>query len=104
MPHHTRCRIKVEFFSGSKEISASLKSQNLINEKQNDVGSFELHDISDPKSCCTKGGFKIILSSKYKLPTFNGNKGNKIPPIQALFVLKMESGKQFLFNQTPVHI
>ena len=44
-------------------------SSDICNSRHNDVGALELHEMSDPRASCTKGGFKVLLSSEFKAPT-----------------------------------
>lgn len=82
-----RCRIEAEFMDENwVMVCPPILSQDINNSRHNDVGALELHDMSDPKSSCTKGGFKVLLSSEFKAPTLK-TKSDTVP-IRAVFVIE----------------
>ena len=88
-----RCRIQCDFlddFSGSMaKICDSVHSDEIRNVKQRDIGALELHDMSDPRASCSKGGFKVIMSLMFKASTMKTTDRGKPEdsPIKAVFVV-----------------
>ena len=78
------CRLRVEVIAPDGSSCAAAVSNKICNSRNNDVGTLELHDISDPRGSCTGGGFKMLLSSEFKAPTLK----NQGPAIRAVFVLE----------------
>ena len=97
-----RCRIQCdfldEFSGGCAKICESVQSSEIRNVKQRDIGALELHDMSDPRASCSRGGFKVLLSLMFKASTMKtadggrgGGGGGKAEdsqqPIKAVFVV-----------------
>ena len=84
------------------KICDSVHSDEIRNVKQRDIGALELHDMSDPRASCSKGGFKVLISLMFKastMKTANGGNGGggragggnggrqEDSPIKAVFVV-----------------
>ena len=82
------------------KICDSVHSDEIRNVKQRDIGALELHDMSDPRASCSKGGFKVLISLMFKastMKTANGGGGGRggggnggrqeDSPIKAVFVV-----------------
>ena len=89
-----RCRIQCDFLdelSGSMaNICGSVHSDEIRNVKQRDIGALELHDMSDPRASCSKGGFKVLISLMFKASTMKASDGGskqEDSPIRAVFVV-----------------
>ncbi len=91
-----RCRIRAEFFSADNSelqqqnkspLAAPALSGDVCNSRHNDVGALELHEMSDPRASCTRGGFKVLLSSEFKAPTLKKGQSGGGYPIHAVFVV-----------------
>ncbi len=88
-----RCRIRAEFLAsdGMTPLSAPVLSADVCNSRHNDVGALELHEMSDPRASCTRGGFKVLLSSEFKAPTLkkgaSSASNSSSHPIHAVFVV-----------------
>ncbi len=104
-----RCRLVAEFLhpSSSQRLSPAASSADVCNSRHNDVGALELHEMSDPRASCTRGGFKVLLSSEFKAPTLKKAQqqqeeggadkkgGNGQHPIHAVFVLPAGEGGEW---------
>jgi hypothetical protein len=88
-----RCRMRCEFldaFNGNP-ICDPVRSEEIRNVKQRDIGALELHEMSDPRASCTKGGFKVLISLMFKASTMKTNSGTG-GPIKAVFVIVGKDG------------
>ena len=69
----SKCMLRVECHKYSFEAYEDVRytpdylglSRDIINKGDKRIGSFDLHSMSDPNSCCNIGGWTIFLVSKF---------------------------------------
>ena len=65
-------------------------SGDIIDGRDQNVGSFDLQSMSSFPRCCNTGEWKIILVSKYKTASVVGN----VLPVVPVFIVVDQSGRQ----------
>jgi len=100
-----RCRLRAQLykrtFSFNHDMTAKVlhmfvdkdTSSDIIDDRDKNVGSFDLECMSEPNCCCTEGGWKVILISKYGVATV-GKEGNRkgCPAVFPVFIFVAADG------------
>ena len=61
-------------------------SSDIINKRDKKIGPFDLEFMSDPNSCCNKGGWTIFLVSKFRIAT-------SVEDVRPVFILVDHNSK-----------
>lgn len=93
-----RCCLRACIFEEStKMLTDRAVSEVISNARDKNVGYLDLHSISDPGCCCTKGGWKFFLISEHKLAKEKAQKSkhdsdeestvDRAPPVVPMLVI-----------------
>jgi len=94
---HRAC-LRARILDKSTGIIAHEAFSNVIsNSHSPSVGNLNLHSISDPGGCCTKGNWKFTLISEHKLASDKSNNNSnedldRSPPVVPILVLADKEG------------
>ena len=93
-----RCCLRASIFDeATKTLTDRAVSEVISNARDKNVGYLDLHSISDPGCCCTKGGWKFFLISEHKLAREKAQKSkhdsdeestaDRAPPVVPMLVI-----------------